>query len=279
MADLLGTLSSMDRSHVTLLYGKLTAVAGQVHIPRLRAAFVAIQFKGTNAATFVLATWGDLRAIGYIDQIDIILHFVDSDFTPPAPIGVGDKFRIGGKLAVLHMGGFVRIGSPTYVAFNPGAIGSGPSFDLTEYGAYPGKTVGSARIAVFPDESAGLSGLYAWINFNVNRNMSFVGFFKAHAPKAKNKRDKANKGNDPLAYFRAVAKGMGYQNPDAQTGKFLSQVLAEKSIEDMARAMQIVEGWQGVTTTWADDKLVDNKNRFRILYTSWIHPEIFTPPE
>ena len=278
MTDMLSHLSSMESEKFSQLQENLGRVSGRVHVPRLRAAFAAVASRGMSAANFGLAVRVDLGAIGFIGQINAILRFVDPNFKPPPPIGIGDKFRIDGKLAVLHQGGYVRVGSPTYVAFNPGAIGSGPSFDLVAYGAYPGKTVGAASIAVFPDESTGFNGLYGWITFNANRGMSFGGFFGAHAPKPKSGDDTANKGNDPGLYFVRVAEGMGYSDPEKHRSKLLSQVLSEKSIGDMARAMQGVEGWHGRTTTWEEGKVIDNKTRFRILYTSWVHPEVLMPP-
>lgn len=276
MSDLLVTLAGLDNDKFTRLQTALPQAAGQVHVPRLRVAFKAVQSKGTGAAPFALENRADLTALEFMDQRDAVLRFVDPGFKAPAQLQLGDKL-MGGKAIIHGLHLRVRTGAGfTWQANNPGAIGSEPSksgFKTEAFGSYAGKVIGPAHIAIFPDEGTGLSALHAWIQYKADKGLSFKGFFAAHAPAPKSKEDKGNVGNNPNLYFEEVAKRMGL-NPDAVANKPLAAI----DIAEMANAIQVQEGWLvGKELGWDDPQIPEN-DRFALLYSEWLDPQFAMPP-
>lgn len=276
MSDLLATLAGLDSDKFTRLQTALPQAAGQVHMPRLRVAFKAVQNKGTSAAPFALANRADLTALEFMGQRDAVLQFVDPGFKPPAQLQLGDKL-MGGKAIIHSLHLRVRTGAGfTWQANNPGAIGSEPSksgFKTEAFGSYTGKVIGPAHIGIFPDAGTGLSALHAWIQYKADKGLSFKSFFSAHAPAPKSKEDKGNVGNNPNLYFEEVAKRMGL-NPDAVANKPLATI----DIAEMAKAIQVQEGWlEGKELSW-DDSQIPEKDRFALLYSEWLDPQFAMPP-
>ncbi len=274
--ELLTTLVGLDSEQFFRLQAAIPQAAGQVHVPRLRLAFGAAISKGVPAAHFALENRADLTALEFMGQRDAFLRFVDPGFKPPTQLHLGDKL-MNGK-AIIHSQHLrLRTGAGfTWQANNPGAIGSEPSesgFKTQAFGAYAGKVIGPAHIAIFPDEGTGLSALYAWIQYKANKGLSFKGFFSAHAPTPKGKEDKGNVGNNPSLYSEEVAKRMGL-DPNAVANKPLSSI----DTEAMASAIQVQEGWLvGKQLGWNDEQIPE-KDRFALLYSEWIDPQFAMPP-
>jgi hypothetical protein len=281
MGDLLATLGGMDGNRVAELRRSLPLVAGEVNVPRLRVAFEAVAVKGNGKAhTFALGHRDDMDALEFMNQRDAVLKFVDPGFKPPTAVAFGDKI-MGGKAVVHSQRVRIRKGSSlTWQANNPGALGSEPSaggFKLDAYGAYPGKTIGPASIGIFPDEGSGAMALYAWIGYKAGQGATFKGFFASHAPApakdASGKEIAGNKGNNPNLYFEEVAKRMGLA-PEAVANQPLSSV----DVAALAGAMQVQEGWRVEDEVPWDDEMIPEKDRFLLLYSLWLNPELGMPP-
>jgi len=252
------------------LRGKIRSAWG-VNFNRMELAFAAAGERGTAARDFAFAHYVQLRALGYRDQRDAMLRFVDPGFVPPKKRAPGDKLTIAGLAAVVHRG-YIRKqrskadGLP-WIAYNPGAVGNGPSFKSP--GGY-GTTIGAARINIYSSEAEGMAGLVAWIRFQARVNrISFRGFFSAHAPADDG--TAANKGNDPQAYFTRVAAHMGL-DPKTSGGRPLASLDAEA----VANAIMAVgEGYTraGETLEWpADQARLDRETWFAMMYWETLPP-------
>jgi hypothetical protein len=268
MESMLGQVDGMDAGKRADLRRELESMGGRVNVPRLRLAFAAVDGKqsGTGAEAFGLGNRGALTDLGHQDQRDAILRFVGGGkWKPPKPLELGDKV-MGGRGIVHAKEVKVRKGDAlTWQANNPGAIGAEPKQGgFKPPGAYAGKTIGRAAIAIFPDEATGFAAAVAWVKYKAAQGVTFKGFFKAHAPPPK-PGTPGNIGNDPNAYFNNVAKGMG-KNPDAVGHRPLSAM----DPTEVAKGLQKMEGWGqgGESLAWDSDKLPE-KDRFALLYSEW----------
>jgi len=239
-----------------------------VDFDRMELAFAAVSAKGAAAMDFAFANYAAMRKIGFRDQRDAILRFVDGGFQPPKKLEPGDTLMIDGLLAIVHRGHIrkqkAKADGLPWVAYNPGAVGNGPSFKSP--GGY-GKTIGPAAINIYGSEAEGMAGLVAWITFQATVNkMSFAGFFQAHAP-ANAAMGAAAAGNDPAAYFQRVARAMGLDPEKPGVG---SKPLASQDASAVAAAIAAVgEGYArgGETLTWPDDEAkLDRPTWFAMLY-------------
>jgi len=288
---LLDAMTAAD-AHKRGHFRELTAdpeVAGRTHEQRLRVAIDAVSSTGGTVADFALAHRDDLEAIGHIDQIDAILRRVGKfDAKPLAP---GDTLDTTlGAAGAVYREEHVRVRKSqalTWMASNPGAIGEASAFKLP--GAYPGKTVGPARIAIFPNDAAGDEGLLRWIGFNADRGLTVGSFFHSHAPTGEDLVRRyqkqhggedpppekqaammaATKGNNPERYLETVAGALG-TTADALRNKALGAVdhkAVAKAIKELGEAW-IVGDEMKIDAAVANASL-PAPTRFKLLYTKW----------
>ena len=238
-----------------------------VNFDRMELAFSAVEGKGA-AMDFAFSHYTALRKLGFRDQRDAVLRFVDGSFTPPKKLEPGDTLRIGGLLAIVHRGHIRKQRSKAdglpWIAYNPGAVGNAPSWKSP--GGY-GKRIGPAAINIYASEAEGMAGLTSWITFNANRKVSFAGFFKIHAPAPNAAMGAAASGNDPLAYFKRVARQMGL---DPEKPGVATMPLSKLDPGAVAAAIAAVgEGYArgGDTLTWpADEDKLDRASWFAMMY-------------
>jgi hypothetical protein len=263
MGPLLAALENEDRDELRPKIGS----AG-IDVPRMEMAFTAHDERGADARDFAFDHYFDLRALKYRDQRDDVLRFVDPAFVPPKKLMPGAVIKIDGLAAVVHRGHIrkqksVGDGVP-WIAYNPGAVGNGPSFKSP--GGY-GTTIGPAAINIYASEAEGVAGLVAWIDFWAKRNTTFWGFFGVHAP-AEVGDQPGNRGNDPQAYFDRVARQMGL---DPNDPKVAGQKLSAQPASAVAAAILAVgEGYKtrpGETLTWPEDAArLDRETWFAMMY-------------
>lgn len=248
-----------------------------VNFERMELAFSAAEGKGTASMDFAFSHYTALRKLGFRDQRDAVLRFVDPGFQPPRKLEPGDTLHIDGLLAIVHRGHIRKQRSKAdglpWIAYNPGAVGNAPAWKSP--GGY-GKTIGPASINIYASEPEGMAGLTSWVQFNADRKVSFAGFFKIHAPAPNPAMGAAAKGNDPLAYFNRVARQLGL---DPGKPGVATMPLAGLNAGAVARAITAVgEGYArgGDTLTWpADEARLDRATWFAIMYWETEGPGAF----
>jgi len=274
MAALLTAVDGLAADHRQQLRGKIRSAYG-VNFERMEIAFSAVDAKGTAAMDYAFAHYDELRRLGFRDQREAVLRFVDSSFQPPRKLEPGDTLRIAGLLAIVHRGHIRKQRSKAdglpWIAYNPGAIGNGPSFKSP--GGY-GKTIGPAGINIYGSEGEGMAGLEAWITFQASVNkVSFAGFFHAHAPAPNAAMGAAAAGNDPQAYFERVARQMGL---DPTKPGVAQMRLSSLNAGAVASAIAAVgEGYArgGDTLIWPrDEEKLDRETWFAMMYWETIAP-------
>ena len=274
MDAMLAELGGMPLPKIAQLEQRLETLGG-VNTPRLQLALSAPMVKqaGGTPESFGIAHEAELTALGHQDQRDAILRFMGGGKWQPPSIELGDTVMDG--KAIVHKGEVrvIKGGALTWPANNPGAIGPEPSGGgFKPPGVYPGKSIGPAKISIFPSEPVGFAAAVAWVRYKAAKGVTFKGFFSSHAPAPKPKDDPAAKksaaadaGNDPDAYFKNVAKGMG-KDPAKTAGLPLS---AMDPVE-VAKGLQTQEGWgkAGDSLKWDDERL-PAKDRLTLIYATW----------
>jgi N-acetyl-anhydromuramyl-L-alanine amidase AmpD len=165
----------------------------------------------------------------------------------------GDVVKVGGKTYVIYADAVQSGGVWAWVNRNPGNITK--SKEAEKYGAFPGK--GNGGFAIFPDETTGFSAIISFLE--ARKEKTIAQMMAVYAPPDDGKNPML-KGNDPVAYARAIAKRLGVSVETKVTD------LSDEQLSVFASEIQRIEtGPKGEGKVYAyDDPALPQEIRDRL---------------